>query len=87
MLDMTMAWGAALVGHAQPKVVEAATRQAALGGNFAAVNRRAVELAERLAAICALCRAHPFRGLRHRGNDALPAGGTGGHRPAEGAEV
>ncbi len=50
-LDMTMAWGAALVGHAQPKVVEAATRQAALGANFAAVNRRAVELAERLAAI------------------------------------
>ncbi|HTH49906.1 MAG TPA: aminotransferase class III-fold pyridoxal phosphate-dependent enzyme [Candidatus Limnocylindria bacterium] len=50
-LDLTMAWGAALVGHAQPKVVEAATRQAGLGANFAAVNRRAVELAERLAAI------------------------------------
>lgn len=50
-LDMTMAWGAALVGHAHPKVIEAATRQAALGANFAAVNRRAVELAERLAAI------------------------------------
>ena len=50
-LDMTMAWGAALVGHAQPKVIEAATRQAALGANFAAVNRRAVELAERIAAL------------------------------------
>jgi glutamate-1-semialdehyde 2,1-aminomutase len=50
-LDITMAWGAALVGHAHPKVVEAATRQAALGANFAAVNRRAVELAERLTAI------------------------------------
>jgi glutamate-1-semialdehyde 2,1-aminomutase len=50
-LDMTMAWGAALVGHAHPKVIEAATRQAAFGANFAAVNRRAVELAERIAAI------------------------------------
>lgn len=51
LLDMTMAWGSALVGHAHPKVVEAATRQAALGTNFAAVNRRSVELAERIAAI------------------------------------
>ena len=50
-LDMTMAWGAALVGHAHPKVVEAATRQAALGANFAAVNRRSVELAERITAL------------------------------------
>ena len=50
-LDMTMAWGAALVGHAHPKVVEAATHQAALGANFAAVNRRSVELAERIAAL------------------------------------
>ncbi len=47
-LDMTMAWGAALVGHAHPTVVEAATRQARLGCNFAAVNRRALELAERI---------------------------------------
>jgi glutamate-1-semialdehyde 2,1-aminomutase len=51
-LDMTMAWGSALVGHAHPRVVEAATRQAALGTNFAAVNRRSVELAERLASLC-----------------------------------
>lgn len=47
-LDYTMAWGSCLVGHAHPRVVEAATRQAALGTNFAHVNRRAVELAERL---------------------------------------
>jgi glutamate-1-semialdehyde 2,1-aminomutase len=50
-LDVTMAWGAALVGHAHPKVIEAATRQAREGANFAAVNRRSVELAERIAAI------------------------------------
>src|SRR5579872_3311365 len=47
-LDMTMAWGAALVGHAHPKVLEAATKQARLGANFASVNRRSVELAEKI---------------------------------------
>ena len=50
-LDMTMAWGAALVGHAHPKIIEAATRQARDGANFAAVNARAVELAERIQAL------------------------------------
>jgi len=47
-LDMTMAWGAALVGHAHPKVIEAAMQQARDGANFAAVNARAIELAERI---------------------------------------
>jgi glutamate-1-semialdehyde 2,1-aminomutase len=47
-LDMSMAWGSALVGHAHPRVVEAATRQAALGANFAAINERSLELAERI---------------------------------------
>ena len=51
-LDMTMAWGSALVGHANPQVLEAATRAAAEGFNYAAVNRRSVELAERLQSIC-----------------------------------
>ena len=50
-LDLTMAWGAALVGHAHPRVVEAASRQARLGANFAAVNVRSVELAERIQAL------------------------------------
>lgn len=50
-LDFTMAWGAALVGHAHPKVIEAATAAARDGANFAAVNRRAVELAERITII------------------------------------
>jgi glutamate-1-semialdehyde 2,1-aminomutase len=50
-LDLTMAWGAALVGHAHPKVLEAASRQAAWGANFAAVTARTVELAERIAAL------------------------------------
>ena len=50
-LDMTMAWGAALVGHAHPKVVEATTCQAQRGINFASVNAKAVELAERIASV------------------------------------
>ena len=47
-IDYTMAWGSALVGHAHPAVTEAASRQATSGINFAAVNRRAVDLADRL---------------------------------------
>lgn len=50
-LDVTMAWGSALVGHAHPQVLEAAEKAARDGFNFAAVNRRAVELAERLHAL------------------------------------
>ena len=48
-LDMTMAWGSALVGHAHPKVLEAAVAAADKGANFAAINRPMVELAERIA--------------------------------------
>lgn len=47
-LDMTMAWGSALIGHGHPEVLQAATQAAQDGFNFAAVNRRGVELAERL---------------------------------------
>lgn len=47
-LDLTMAWGSALVGHAHPQILEAAAGAATDGFNFAAVNRRSVELAERL---------------------------------------
>lgn len=49
--DFTMAWGSALVGHAHPKVVEAATHAAREGVNFASVNRRSIELAERIASV------------------------------------
>ena len=47
-LDFTMAWGSALGGHAHPKLLEAAARAGRDGINFAAVNRRSVELAERI---------------------------------------
>ena len=46
--DLTMAWGSALVGHAHPKIREAVTGALSDGYNFAGVNRRGVELAERL---------------------------------------
>lgn len=49
--DFTMAWGSALVGHAHPKVVEAAAAAAREGVNFASVNRRSIELAERIASV------------------------------------
>ncbi|MEN9545458.1 MAG: hypothetical protein RLZZ34_1496 [Verrucomicrobiota bacterium] len=50
-LDFTMAWGSALVGHAHPKVVEAAAAAARDGINFASLNRRSIELAERIASV------------------------------------
>lgn len=59
-IDYTMAWGSTLVGHAHPRVVEAATRQASSGTNFAAVNRRAVELADRLHALAPFLRRIRF---------------------------
>lgn len=46
--DLTMAWGSALVGHAHPKIREAVIGAVSDGYNFAGVNRRGVELAERL---------------------------------------
>ena len=46
--DLTMAWGSALVGHAHPKIREAVVAALPEGYNFAGVNRRGVELAERI---------------------------------------
>ena len=51
-LDFTMAWGAALPGHARPEILAAAAHAATDGANFAAVHYRAVELAERLLQLC-----------------------------------
>jgi glutamate-1-semialdehyde 2,1-aminomutase len=50
-VDFTMGWGSALVGHAHPKVVEAASLQAREGVNFAALSVPLVKLAERLTEI------------------------------------
>ncbi len=50
-LDFTMAWGSALVGHAHPRVVEAATAAAREGVNFASLHRRSIELGERICSV------------------------------------
>jgi glutamate-1-semialdehyde 2,1-aminomutase len=47
-IDFSIGWGSVLPGHARAEIVEAATRQAALGSNFAHVTRPALELAEEI---------------------------------------
>src|SRR5258705_5616212 len=49
-LDYVQSWGASILGHAHPKVVEAVQRAAADGTSFGAPTPREVELVE---AICA----------------------------------
>lgn len=45
-LDLVGSWGPALLGHAQPQIVEAVTRQAQLGLSYGAPTWAEVELAE-----------------------------------------
>lgn len=46
LLDYVQSWGASILGHAHPVVVEAVTRAAADGTSFGTPTRREVELAE-----------------------------------------
>jgi len=48
-LDYVQSWGASILGHAHPKVVEAVQRAAADGTSFGAPTTREVELAEAIA--------------------------------------
>ena len=45
-LDLVQSWGASILGHAHPKVVEAVQRAAADGTSYGAPTMREVELAE-----------------------------------------
>jgi len=54
-LDFTMGWGSILLGHGHPGVTAAALRQIPLGTNFAHVNARSLELAERIVALSPAC--------------------------------
>jgi len=54
-LDFSIGWGSVLVGHANPAVTEAVTRQAALGANFAYVNENALALAETILSLSPAC--------------------------------
>ena len=47
-LDFSMAWGACLVGHAHPEIVEAISAQAPNGSNFAYLNSHVLALAEEI---------------------------------------
>lgn len=47
-LDFHLSSGALILGHAHPDVLPAIRRQTELGGNFGAMNRPAIELAERI---------------------------------------
>ncbi len=49
LLDYVQSWGASILGHAHPVVVEAVQRAAADGTSFGAPTRREVELAEAVA--------------------------------------
>jgi glutamate-1-semialdehyde 2,1-aminomutase len=54
-LDFSMGWGSVLVGHAQPEVVAAVTRQAAKGSNFAYVTEASLALAEEIVRASPAC--------------------------------
>lgn len=54
-LDFSMGWGSVLAGHARPEVVEAVTRQAALGSNFAYITEAALALAEEIVRVSPAC--------------------------------
>jgi len=45
-VDLVMSWGALILGHAHPEVVEAVKRQAELGTSFGAPSKPELELAE-----------------------------------------
>lgn len=49
LVDYVQSWGASILGHAHPVVVEAVQRAAADGTSFGAPTRREVELAEAIA--------------------------------------
>lgn len=51
-IDFSMAWGAALAGHAHPKVIHAIQARLPDGLGFAHINDAALELAETLVTIC-----------------------------------
>lgn len=50
-IDFSMAWGSCLVGHGRPEVVNAVSKQAPMGSNFAHLNNHVLELAEEIQTI------------------------------------
>ncbi|MEM8945827.1 MAG: aspartate aminotransferase family protein [Planctomycetota bacterium] len=60
MLDFSMGWGSALVGHARPEVIEAVRSQVEHGSNFAYVTEQALLLAEQLIELSPACESIRF---------------------------
>jgi len=58
--DFSMGWGSVLVGHAREEVVEAVTKQATLGSNFAYVNEQSLLLAEEIIRLSSACESLRF---------------------------
>ena len=59
-IDFSMGWGSGLVGHARAEIVEAVTRQARLGSNFAYITENALVLAEEIIGLSPACDALRF---------------------------
>ena len=53
-LDYVQSWGASILGHADPAIVEAVQRAAAAGTSYGAPTEREVELAEAIRERCLL---------------------------------
>lgn len=60
MLDFSMGWGSALVGHGRPEVVAAVQQQLSHGANFAYVTEQSLSLAEELIRVSPACDAVRF---------------------------
>ena len=60
MLDFSMGWGSALVGHGHRAIVEAVSAQARNGTNFACVNEPSLSLAEEIIRLSPACEAVRF---------------------------
>ena len=69
-IDYCMAYGAMLLGHAQPDIMEAVKNQLPKGSLYGAPTEREVEFAELISKIFALHGNAAARKLRHRSHNA-----------------
>jgi glutamate-1-semialdehyde 2,1-aminomutase len=86
-IDYVLSWGALALGHAHPDVVEAVSRQAALGTSFGAPTEAETELAELITAGNARGGDGAVRLVRHRGRHERAAVGARGYRAAQDREA
>ena len=75
LIDLVQSYGAIILGHAHPKVVEAVTAAAGDGTSYGAPTAREMKLAEAITRAGAQLRAGAVRQQRHRGDDDRAAAG------------